>query len=107
MPGRHIKGVNLGSRQSCERVEAGKGAAGSSDRGARRIGLANSQCQEDARCCSAPGGDQKNQARGYDSRGQKAIVTGDEKAVGRAEKERFVTASASQTPADGTMRGDS
>ena len=87
-----VKGANLGHRQNCRRVEAGKNAARPSYRSARWTGLTEGRCQEDAGNRSAAGRTARNEAWRHDAGGQKASVSGDEKTLGGAQKEGILRA---------------
>ena len=87
-----VKGANLGHRQNCRRVEAGKNAARPSHRSARWTGLTEGRCQEDAGNRSAAGRTARNEAWRHDAGGQKASVSGDEKTLGGAQEEGILRA---------------
>jgi hypothetical protein len=82
-----VKGANLGHRQNCRTVEAGKSATRPSYRSARWIGLTKGRCPEGAGNRSAAGRTARNEARRHDARGPKAPLSGDEKTLGGAQKE--------------------
>ncbi len=87
--GGRAKGANLGSTENSGRPEEGERPTDWCHRGARRIGLATDSKGEGRRSFPA-GRSEKEEACRHHPGGKKAVVAGNEEALGRAQKEGFV-----------------
>jgi len=91
------KGMNLGLTKNSRGLEAGKRWAQSSHCSVGRSELATDRQEDELRHVASVGIESK-EARRTHSRGQKAVIVGDEEALGGTQKERLVRSVPDRVP---------